>query len=73
MPKACFAVPAQDIPGPRLIAKTQHYAEIPRLLAAGADEILYLPQDFREAGLNALLDSPWLEKARLCLPGLWIV
>ncbi len=69
MPKACFSIPAQRTPKPRLIAKTQRYDEIPRLLAAGADEILYLPQDFREASLNALLNSPWPEKGRLCLPG----
>lgn len=64
---AHFDVPKRDIPAPRLIVKTSAFEIIPSLLDAGADEILYLPQDFREPYLLPILDC-WPEKTRLCLP-----
>jgi putative protease len=64
---AHFDVPKRDIPAPRLIVKTSVFEIIPSLPDAGADEILYLPQDFREPYLLPILDC-WPEKTRLCLP-----
>ena len=63
-----FGVPARGAWTPRLIVKTQDAGEIPALLDAGADEVLLFPRDFREAALRPLLDAPWPEKTRLCLP-----
>lgn len=62
-----FAVPKRDTPTPRLIVKTSEFEIIPSLLEAGADEIMYLPQDFREPYLTPFLES-FPEKTRLCLP-----
>ncbi len=64
---AKFDIPTHDLPAPRLIVKTSDWEAIPSLLQAGADEILYLPQDFREAYLLPLLEH-WPEKTRLSLP-----
>ena len=68
---AQFSAPKRQIPAPRLLVKTQNMDEIPALLAAGADEILVLPQDFRETALYPPLYSGAFprEKSRLCLPG----
>ena len=66
-PKARFDAPERAIPAPRLIVKTQAFDEIPELLQAGADEVLFQPQDFREEYLPPLLKK-WPEKTRLCLP-----
>ena len=63
-----FSVPERVIPTiPRLIVKTGGLNGIPALLKAGADEILYLPQDFREPYLLPILES-FPKKTRLCLP-----
>ena len=62
-----FTVPERAVPAPRLIVKTGRFADIPGLLAAGADEALYLPQDFRPEYLNKELDV-FPDKTRLCLP-----
>ena len=64
---AHFTVPQRKIPVPRLIVKTSAFEIIPSLLDAGADEILYLPQDFREPYLLPCLES-FPEKTQLCLP-----
>ena len=64
---ARFDVQKRDIPAPRLIVKTSETEEIPCLLEAGAEEVLLLPQDFREEYLLPLLDR-FPEKTRLCLP-----
>ena len=64
---AHFAVPKRELPAPRLIAKTSDVNAIPSLLKAGADEILYLPQDFREPYLLPILER-LPEGTRLCLP-----
>ena len=66
-PAERFAVPKWDIPTPRLIVKTSEWDIIPSLLEAGAEGILYLPQDFREPYILPILDS-FPEKTRLCLP-----
>ena len=66
-PKAQFDAPERAIPAPRLIVKTQAFDEISELLKAGADEVLFQPQDFREKYLLPLLEK-WPEKTRLCLP-----
>ncbi len=65
--KARFDAPERAIPAPRLIVKTQPFDEMPELLQAGANEILFQAQDFREEYLLPLLES-WPEKTRLCLP-----
>ena len=67
---AKFDIPKRDIPAPRLIVKTSDFEIIPSLLEAGADEVLYLPREFREEELSPLLYSGAFpqEKARLCLP-----
>ena len=64
---AKFDVSKHDFPDPRLIVKTSEWEAIPSLLKAGAEVILYLPQDFREPYLLPLLER-WPEKTRLCLP-----
>ncbi len=64
---ARFDVPECGAYHPRLIVKTSDGEAIPSLLQAGADEILYLPQDFREPYLTPILES-FPEKTRLCLP-----
>lgn len=64
---AKFDLPKRDIPVPRLMVKTSDPEAIPSLLEAGADEVLYLPQDFREPYLLPLLER-FPEKTRLCLP-----
>ena len=68
--RAAFAMPKREIPQPRLIVKTGNADEIPALLKAGADEVLFLPSDFRREKLLPLLKSPAIpwEKTRLCLP-----
>ena len=70
-PAARFVPPKKPVPAPRLIVKTGKAEEIPSLLQAGADQILYLPQDFREEALLPLLSSGAFPKDRafLCLPG----
>ncbi len=62
-----FAVPKREIPAPRLTVKISDFEIIPSLLEAGAEGILYLPQDFRGPYLLPILDR-WPEKTRLCLP-----
>lgn len=64
---AKFDMPKHALPVPRLIVKTSEFDAIPSLLEAGADEILYLPLDFREPYLLPLLKS-FPGKTRLCLP-----
>lgn len=64
---AKFDLPKRELPAPRLIVKTSDVEIIPSLLNAGADEILYLPQDFREPYLLPLMEN-WPKKTRLCLP-----
>ena len=70
VPAAHFDIPRREIPAPRLLVKTQSIAEIASLISAGADEVLFLPQDFREESLVPLLQSNAFlgGKARLCLP-----
>ena len=65
--KVHFETPKRTIPDSRLIVKTGHFEEIPALFQAGADEILFQPQDFREEKLLPFLNN-WPEKVRLCLP-----
>ena len=65
--KTHFASPNRTIPKPRLIVKTGDFGEIPALLQSGADEILFLPQDWRKEYLLPLLEK-WPRKTRLCLP-----
>ena len=69
-PAAHFDIPEREIPAPRLIVKTGNLEEIPNLMQAGANEVLYLPQDFREERFVSLLKSSVFsnEKVRLCLP-----
>ena len=69
-PAAHFDIPKREIPAPRLIVKTGRIEEIPNLMQAGADEVLVLPQDFREERFASLLQSPVFsnKKVRLCLP-----
>ena len=64
---AKFDMPKRDLPAPRLIVKTSDFEIIPSLLQAGAEGILYLPQDFREPYLLPVF-AHWPEKTRLCLP-----
>ena len=64
---ARFDIPERGTFEPRLIVKTSEFEIVPSLLEAGADEILYLPQDFREPYLLPLLES-FPGKTRLCLP-----
>ena len=66
-PKGKFNAPTRKIPAPRLIVKTQAFSDITELIQSGAEEVLFLPQDFREAYLLPYLDN-WPEKTRLCLP-----
>ena len=69
---ARFAVTARQIPPPRLLVKTQNPEELFALTDAGADEILFLPRDFRLEPLAAMLMKPGVFPAfrvRLCLPG----
>ncbi len=68
---AHFDAPKRRIPAPRLLVKTRIPGEIPALLAAGADEVLFLPQDFRdEFLLPALRSAAGADsRVRLCLPG----
>ena len=70
-PARPLTLPARSIPAPRLIVKTGRAEEILSLLDAGAAEVLYLPQDFREEKLLPVLQSHAFprDKARLCLPG----
>ena len=65
--KAYFEAPRREKSEPRLIVKTGIVEEIPDLCKAGADEILFQPQDFREEKLLPFLNS-WPENTRLCLP-----
>ena len=65
--KAHFEAPRREISEPRLIVKTGIVEELPNLRKAGADEILFQPQDFREEKLLPFLNN-WPEKVRLCLP-----
>ena len=66
-PTARFEAPKRGLSVPRLIVKTSDWEAIPSLLQAGSDEILYLPQDFREPYLLPALER-WPERTRLCLP-----
>ena len=70
-PIGMFAPSKREIPAPRLLVKTGDAGGISALLSAGADEVLLLPQDFREEKLHPLLYSDAFprEKVRLCLPG----
>lgn len=68
IPAARYIIPERRLPAPRLIAKTRNYAHIPALLSAGADQILYLPQDFREEKLLPLMQQ-FPKNTLLCLPG----
>ena len=63
---ARFDMPEHAAFKPRLIVKTSDGEAVSSLLQAGADEILYLPQDFREPYLLSILES-FPEKTRLCL------
>ncbi len=62
-----FVFSRRPLPPPRLIAKTQSPDEIPALLDAGADEALFLPQDWRIKSLAPVLRS-LPSGTRLCLP-----
>ena len=62
-----YPAPVRSLPAPRLIVKTARFEEIPALLQAGADEVLFQSPDDREASLLPLLKA-WPRKARLCLP-----
>ena len=66
-PAARFDVPKRPVSKPRLIVKTGSLEAIPALKNTGADEILYLPKDFRERYLLPVLEQ-LPEKTRLCLP-----
>ncbi|MBO4926553.1 MAG: U32 family peptidase [Clostridia bacterium] len=59
--------PAEPLPppAPRLIVKTDDLSDAPRLIAAGADEILWQPRDYAEFLENP---RPLPPKTRLCLP-----
>ena len=67
VPRADFTAPMQSIPAPRLIVKTFDPDQVPALLAAGADEALVQPRDFRMPALLPLLDR-FPQRARLTLP-----
>ena len=67
LPAGSFPARENAVPAPRLIVKTGRMAEIPSLLQAGADEVVYLPQDFREAFLLPELKA-LPAGTRLCLP-----
>lgn len=62
-----FDAPKREIGAPRLIVKTDCADEIPALLAAGADEALLYPRDFREEALLKM-EKNWPERVRLCVP-----
>lgn len=64
---AHFDAPRKRTFSPRLLARTENPGEIPALIAAGADEVLLAPRDYRQQALLPLLKN-FPEKARLCLP-----
>ena len=66
-PPARFTAPPWPIPAPRLIVKTGDEREIPDLIAAGADEILLQPRDYRLDRLLPLL-AAFPAQTRLALP-----
>ena len=66
-PAAHFDAPRKRAFSPRLLARTENAAEIPALLAAGADEVLLAPQDYRQQALLPLLEN-FPARTRLCLP-----
>ena len=72
---ARFDAPGGYGAGPRLIVKTQSLSEVPSLLAAGADEALFQPGDWRKENLVPVLESALFRRLfsekqlRLCLPG----
>jgi len=65
---ASFPARQYALPAPRLIAKTRSFHSIPDLLSAGAEQVIFLPQDFREESLLPLLKA-FPERTSLCLPG----
>lgn len=65
---AHFTAPERIIPASRLIAKTRRFEDISVLLNAGAEEIIYLPQDFRKEALLPILQN-FPKHTYLCLPG----
>lgn len=67
-----FGAPLLSVPAPRLLVRTQDRKEMADLLRSGADEVLLLPPDFRDAALIPALEAVRrlpAGKARLCLPG----
>jgi len=62
-----FPSPRRNLPSPRILVRTGDYDQIPSLLAAGADEILFAPQDYREEALRPLLEN-FPENSRLVMP-----
>ena len=66
--KADFSTPEGHTVPPRLIVKTRNVQHIPALVDAGADQILYLPQDFRQEHLLPTLRH-FPHRTHLCLPG----
>lgn len=65
--KADFSANKHDPGERRLIIRTGEWDEITSLLDAGADEIIFLPRNFREDALLPLLEH-FPAKTRLCLP-----
>lgn len=56
-PAGHFDVPAALSFSPKLYARTRNMEDIPRLYAAGADEVIFLPRDFRADALEASLKA----------------
>lgn len=66
-PARVFSAPGYVSAAPRLLARTGDFDEIPLLLAAGADEVLFAPRDYRKGALRPLLRC-FPEKTRLVMP-----
>lgn len=66
-PALRFLAPERRAFTPRLLVQTQRLEEVNALLSAGADEALFLPEDYRSQALEPML-SAFPEKTRLILP-----
>lgn len=64
---AQFSAASPNAIRPRLIVRTQNLDELTAFIHAGADEILYAPQDYREEALMPILKH-FPGKTRLCIP-----
>lgn len=56
-PAGHFEAPIHPSFSPKLYARTRNMDDIPRLYAAGADEVIFLPRDFRASALEASMKA----------------